>query len=100
MFNLQPGAGLGFTGSKQVAFGLGLVLGPRPDTLDVTFITTEDGRFIVSEDGAFLIIQKTGPLVPKTGVRGGRYEELELRERILKDDDEIFWLLGVMTPYL
>ena len=25
MFNIQPGAGLGFTGSRQIAFGLGLV---------------------------------------------------------------------------
>ncbi|MBW2032036.1 MAG: hypothetical protein JRI94_00365 [Deltaproteobacteria bacterium] len=26
MFNIQPGQGLGFTGSKQIAFGLGTFL--------------------------------------------------------------------------
>ena len=83
MFNLQPGTGLGFTGSKQIALGLGggeISITPEPTPQ---------------------------PEIPGTG-GGGRYDpgytrqrEDALKEtrrrRILQEDEEVVALIMAMV---
>lgn len=63
---LQPGLGLGFSGGKEIAFGLGTIWGRR--------LTYYGGR--------------------------REYDEFMLRQRILKDDDEIVEMLAAIVPYI
>ena len=65
MFNLQPGQGLGFSGSKQIALGLG-----TPFLVIVVTVPVEDG---ISRPGG-----GRGP-----GDYFRRREEREIREIIL-----------------
>jgi len=84
MFNLLPGSGLGFAGSKQIALGLGAVT----------------GEIVIPP------VVEPKPEIPSTG-GGGRYDPgyvrqredalLETRRRrILAEDEEISAMIMAM----
>lgn len=70
MFNIQPGMGLAARWHRAVALGLGWYSGRRE--------------------------------VPPHyyGGRHAYYADLELRQKILRDDEEIVEILAIIMPYL
>jgi hypothetical protein len=75
VFNIQPGQGLGFSASKEIAFGLG-----TPFAVVVIIIEEE----IKHEGGMIGAIP--GRLITPT-------QKLELRKRILREDEEMVVIL-------
>lgn len=59
MFNLQPGTGLGFTGSRQIAFALGgTVVVPTITDPDPTTYGRFYEEFVHQEDEEILLIAR------------------------------------------
>ena len=70
MFNLQPGQGLGFTGSELIAYGLG--------------------------SGLEALAEQPAPEYHGGGMLGGAWDELEydrIRHRILREDEEMIEII-------
>ncbi|NIT58329.1 MAG: hypothetical protein GWN00_19510 [Aliifodinibius sp.] len=75
MFNIQPGQGLGFSASKEIAYGLG-----TPFAVVVIIIVDE-----VKHEGGMI------------GAIPGRFitpaQKLELRKQIIREDEEMVVVL-------
>jgi hypothetical protein len=75
VFNIQPGQGLGFSASKEIAFGLGTPFA-------VVVIVIVDG---VKHEGGMI------------GAIPGRFvtptQKLELRKHIIREDEEMVIIL-------
>lgn len=77
MFNIQPGQGLGFTGSKQIALGLG------EGVIDVV---------VFSGGGGYV-----SGVTPKYRPREDTDPSLAKRVRILQEDQEMLELIQVLV---
>jgi hypothetical protein len=86
VFNLQPGTGLGFTGSKQIALGLG-----TPYTVIVIVVTPdveEEPTRQGSPGGAGA--RYAGPI--DYGYREAA-ERVAIQRRIIQDDNEVLEII-------
>lgn len=84
VFNLQPGTGLGFTGSKQIALGLG-----TPYTVIVVVVTPEVEE--PTRQGSPGGIGGVG-YMGDDGYREAA-QKAHITRRILRDDDEVIELI-------
>lgn len=87
MFNLQPGQGLGYTASKQMAFGLGSGL-----VIDEIVITVPGPGGGDSRKGGLSYKPHYKPI----DLPAEDFEDIALREQIIREDQELLEFIQVI----
>ena len=80
MFNIQPGTGLGFSASKEIALGLGYAVLITPPEQPIVLWDKVKGGWVTPDDENYFILA----------------EEYQ-RQAVLKDDEEV---LGIIIQIL